>query len=110
MIPFRRRLLCAALVLHVIPIVTISGCRDYPRVATAEAQVLIQKFYTACNTKNDDRLNDCKKTFETLKAANRLTPGEIEGFEKIISLATDDQWSSAANEAMRFAEDQVSAW
>ncbi|HAC92413.1 MAG TPA: hypothetical protein DCF63_17555 [Planctomycetaceae bacterium] len=88
-------------------ILLLSGCHQQPEVNSREAMDLIKQVYTACNTKNAQRLSDSQKQFNQLLEEKLLSPAEESAFRKIFQLAQDDQWEAAQDQALSFAQAQV---
>lgn len=86
---------------------TLSGCGRHPKATTRESLDLIKQVYTACNTKNIDRLTACEKRFAELRESGKLSDNEAASFQKAIGLAKDSKWQQAQDLALRFAQDQV---
>ena len=91
----------------VLSLLFINACSRYPQVSSEESLKLIQRFHTACNTKNQDRLERCREELKTLVAEQKLSTKEEASFQKIISLAESNDWESAAAASLKFAKDQV---
>ena len=88
-------------------LISLAGCREYPRVTSRASLDLIKQVYTACNTANVERLAKCKEEIAELIASGELTPSEQQSFERIIALADAGQWQAASAESLQFAQDQV---
>jgi len=93
----------------VIPLLVIwwPGCRQYPPVSSVESLYLMKLLYTACNTKDPARLAKVEQEIEKLASVQKLTPAEMEAFNKIIGIAKEGRWQDAERAAFRFAQDQV---
>jgi hypothetical protein len=85
----------------------LAGCNQQPEVNSREAMDLIKQVYTACNTKNAQRLSESQKQFDQLLESKLLSPAEESAFRKIFQLAQDDQWEAAQDQALSFAQAQV---
>jgi len=99
--------LCVAILLAFF---FISGCNHHPVVSSPESQVLIQRFYTACNTRSVDRLSAAVKIYDQLKGSSKVLEAESKIFDQIIHLAREDRWEEAAETSIQFAEGQVNRW
>ena len=96
-----------ALSLGCMLLLAISGCREHPRVTSRESLDLIKQVYTACNTRNPERLDKCKVALEELISSGELSEAEQASFEKILELADAGEWQAAQSESLQFARDQV---
>lgn len=85
----------------------LSGCRSYPEVSSRESLELIKLVYTACNTRDRERLEECEKQLEELSLAGKIGTREMDAFRKTIDLAKNDDWEMAQNQALKFAQDQI---
>lgn len=85
----------------------LAGCNRQPEVSSREAMDLIKQVYTACNTKNAQRLSDSQKQFDELIESKLLSPAEESAFREIFQLAQNDQWETAQDLALSFAQAQV---
>ena len=88
-------------------LLAISGCREHPRVTSRESLDLIKQVYTACNTRNPERLNKCKVALDELVSNGEISEAEQQSFEKILKLAEAGEWQAAQSESLQFARDQV---
>lgn len=88
-------------------LVGLCSCNSQPRVASPEALVLIKQAYTACNTKNSQRLAATQEEFDELVAAGTLTDSEQRAFQEIFDLANAGHWEKAQSRAFSFAQSQV---
>lgn len=95
--------LCSAL----LALLTCSGCREHPRVTSRESLDLIKQVYTACNTRNVQRLDKCKADIAELSQSGQLTVAEKNSFERIMQLAEAGDWEKAQLKSLQFARDQV---
>jgi hypothetical protein len=93
--------------LGVLVILLLVGCNTQPRATTAESMELIKKVYTACNTKNTERLEKAEAELKTLVDQQLISEDERVEFESIITQAREGQWEKAQNRALSFAEAQV---
>ena len=93
-----------------LAVILISGCNHHPVVSSPESQVLIQRLYTACNTRNVERLTAAVKIYDQLKESSKVLEAESKIFDQIINLAREDRWEEAAETSLRFAEGQVNRW
>ncbi len=84
-----------------------SGCREHPKVTSRESQDLIKQFYTACNTRNIERLNECQTKLQQLETEGAISPAESESFNRILQQARAGDWSNAQANSLQFARDQV---
>jgi hypothetical protein len=94
----------------VVATAALPSCNRSPAVSSPESQRLIQRFYTACNTRNSERLEAAIQTYEQLIAQSKVGQAESEIFDRIINLARNDQWEQATETGLRFAEGQVNRW
>lgn len=83
------------------------GCDSQPEVASPEALNLIKKFYTAVNSKSEQRLADSVAELKELVGSQKLSTAEQRAFEEIADLARGGQWDKAQQRALSFAEAQV---
>jgi hypothetical protein len=83
------------------------GCGSTPTVTSPESQELILRFYTACNTKNPERLTSAIKIYRGLIDKNLVSPQEQASFDEVISLAEKGRWQDAADSAYAFSQSQV---
>jgi hypothetical protein len=83
------------------------GCQSQPEVTSPEAMVLIKKFYTAANSKNEQRLADSEADLKELVDAQKLSDAERQAFKEIADLARSGDWDTAQKRALSFAEAQV---
>lgn len=83
------------------------GCGSVPTVTTPESQELILRFYTACNTKNPERLKSAIEIYRGLIDKNLVSLQEQASFNEVISLAEKGRWQDAADEAYAFSQSQV---
>ena len=81
--------------------------RQYPPVTSPEALTLIKVLYTACNTRNAAQLLEIEATLKKLSETNSITSVERASFERILTLAKQEQWDAAQRASLRFAEDQM---
>lgn len=85
----------------------LAGCREHPRVTSAESLEFIKQVYTACNTKNSERLTACRSKFDELISQGQLGPAEQESFRKILGMAEAGEWQEAERSSLQFARDQI---
>ena len=83
------------------------GCRSYPEVTSAESQHFIKQVYTACNTKSIDRVSKCVERLNELTSQNLISKSEAAAFNRILELAKANDWQSAQDQALEFAQRQV---
>lgn len=83
------------------------GCSSYPTVTSPESQDFIKQVYTACNTKNSERLARCSERLAELTKDQMVTKDEAVAFERIINLAKTGDWSAAQQRTLDFAQRQV---
>ncbi len=83
------------------------GCREHPQVTSRESLDLIKQVYTACNTRNPDRLSKCKVKLGELSEQGLLTDRERTSFETILKSAEAGDWNTAQASSLQFARDQV---
>ena len=109
--PDRRRLwrLVGVAGLLTVPLLVIwwPGCRQYPAVTSKEGMQQMKLLYSACNTKDTERLGRVEQGVEKLTREGKLSPAEQEAFAKIIGMAKSDDWERAEKAAFKFAQDQV---
>lgn len=87
--------------------IMLAGCRDHPRVTSRESLDLIKQVYTACNTRNTERLSKCKQAISELSENGQLSEAEKSSFQSIVDLAEAGDWQTAQAESLQFARDQV---
>lgn len=103
-----RKLLGAAAALAlVVTLLWWPGCRQYPPVSSRENLDLIKLVYTACNTKNPQRLAMVEAKIDNAARSGEMSPQEEAGFRKIVALARGGDWQAAEAAALRFAQDQI---
>jgi hypothetical protein len=83
------------------------GCRQYPPVSSPESLTLMRRLYTACNTRDPQRLAGVEQRLAELEQDGKVTPEEKAGFERIIGMARAGDWEDAEKAAFKFAQDQV---
>ncbi len=83
------------------------GCRSQPRATSAESMDLIKQVYTACNTKNIERLDRAEAMLKTLIDQQLISGAEQVEFESILTQAREGKWDVAQRRALAFAEAQV---
>ena len=81
--------------------------REYPEVSSAKSLYLMRALYTACSSKNADRLSAVERGVESAKEEGSMSEAEYLAFVSIFARARDGAWNSAATESYRFARDQV---
>jgi len=103
-----RRLLGVAGLL-VVPLLLIwwPGCRQYPALTSKEAMQQMKLLYSACNTKDAERLGRVRQGVEKLSREGKLSPAEQEAFAVIVGMAKAGDWERAEKAAFKFAQDQV---
>jgi len=110
-VPDRRRLyrLGGTAGVLLVPLVVIwwPGCREYPAVTSKESLQNMKLLYSACNTKDTERLGRVEKGVEKLTRDGKLSPNEQEAFAKITGMARAGNWNDAEKAAFKFAQDQV---
>ncbi|HMO13248.1 MAG TPA: hypothetical protein PKD64_01460 [Pirellulaceae bacterium] len=79
----------------------------YPKVTHLEADKLMRQLYTACSSKDEQRLAAAHERFQKLIEADTISLAERKVFEKIFKTAQTGSWEKAATECLRFAQDQV---
>jgi hypothetical protein len=79
----------------------------HPEVSSAESLTLLRALYTACSSKNPERLEKVEQEVNRTQSAGKLTDEELESFQAIIAQAREGAWDEAARESYRFAEAQV---
>ncbi len=94
-------------VLGVLVMLMLVGCNTQPQATTAESMELIKQVYTACNTKNMERLEKAEAKLKTLVDQQVISEDERVEFESIIAQARAGQWEEAQSRALSFAEAQV---
>jgi hypothetical protein len=80
----------------------------YPKVTHPEADKLMRQLYTACSSKDEQRLTAAEERFQKLIDAETISAAERGAFEKIFKMARAGSWEKAASDCLRFAQDQVS--
>lgn len=105
----RLRWLLGAMALLAIPLAIIwwPGCRQYPPVTSKESLKLMKLLYSACNTKDPQRLAEVERRLAELEQQGKLSPEEKAGFDRIIGMAKEGNWEKAEAAAFKFAQDQV---
>lgn len=83
------------------------GCGSYPEVTSRESLELIKQVYTACNTRDVKRLEECEKQLEKLRLSGKMGAKEVNAFRKSLDLAKNGNWEEAQNQALKFAQDQI---
>lgn len=94
-------------VLCILVMLLLVGCNPQPRATTAESMELIKQVYTACNTKNTERLEKAEAKLKTLVDQQLISEDERVEFESIIVQAREGQWEKAQHRALSYAEAQV---
>ena len=93
-----------------VPLVLISllsGCREHPAVTSRESLDLIKQVYTACNTRNSQRLEKCRQAYAELVEKGMLSEAERASFTRILDTAASGDWETAQASSLQFARDQV---
>ncbi len=85
---FRRAMFCQLLIMVCLSL----GCREHPQVTSRESLEFIKQVYTACNTRNAQRLSACKSKLDELVAQGQLSEAEQKSFRGILSSAEAGQW------------------
>jgi hypothetical protein len=67
----------------------------------------IKQVYTACNTKNLQRIEACVNRLAELESEGKISKPEIESFERVLELAKNGDWESAQKISLQYAQDQV---
>lgn len=93
--------------LLVFAVASLGGCRQHPKVTSRESLDFIKQVYTACNTKNPERLAECVERLAELVALGKVSNKEIKSFKKVLELAGKGEWESAQTTALKYAKDQV---
>ena len=83
------------------------GCSRYPEVTSPESQSFIQQVYTACNTRDVERLKKCQQKLVELVEANQVGEAEQREFERILELARSGKWEESQEASLDFAKRQV---
>ena len=83
------------------------GCDHPPEVTSAKSQELILRFYTACNTRNPERLKAAKQVFQELIDAGKVSASEQTRFNQLVELTDQGRWEQAADKAYAFSQAQV---
>lgn len=91
----------------VLLLLGLGGCREHPRVTSRESLEFIKQVYTACNTRNPERLKVCRVKLDELVAQSQLSESEQESFRSIIRIAEAGDWDSAQRSSLQFARDQI---
>jgi len=94
-------------VLGILVLLLLAGCNAQPRATTAASMELIKQVYTACNTRNMERVEKADAKLKTLVDQQLISEGERVEFESILSQARAGQWAEAQRRALSFAEAQV---
>ncbi len=82
------------------------GCREHPRVTSRESLDLIKQVYTACNTRNQERLAASRQKLDQLATAGQLSQPSKISFRRILSTAESGDWESAQRSSLQFARDR----
>jgi hypothetical protein len=92
-----------------IPVLVLwwPGCRQYPEVTSKESLKLIKQLYTACNTRDSDRLAKVEERLAKIEADGKMSEREVDAFRAIIDLAREGEWERAERASFKFAQDQV---
>ena len=85
------------------------GCKKYPPVSSKESLELMKLLYSACNTRDTERLERVEKGVTELAAEGKMTDEEKKTFDQIIGWARAGKWEKAEDAAFKFAKDQVGA-
>ncbi|MCC6511329.1 MAG: hypothetical protein IT423_19665 [Pirellulaceae bacterium] len=85
----------------------IAGCREHPQVTSRHSLDLIKQVYTACNTRNPERLTRCRQKYDQLVAQGELSDAEQASFQRILQSADSGDWPAAQSASLQFARDQV---
>jgi hypothetical protein len=80
---------------------------QYPVITHPEADLLVRQLYTACSSRDDQRLAAAGQRFQALVEGAAISPAERQAFERIFDMAKAGNWDIAAKASLRFAEDQV---
>ncbi len=80
---------------------------SFPVITHPEADRLLRQLYTACSSRDMEKLSAARERFEILKNNNIVTVTEQSAFEKIFKWAERQFWNIAARDCLRFAEDQI---
>jgi hypothetical protein len=83
------------------------GCRHYPQITSPQGMQLVKLLYTACNTRDLNRLESAEKQLAAIKLEGKISASEIVSFEAIIAQAKRGEWAQAEKASFRFIEDQV---
>lgn len=97
----------AGLLVIALAVIWRPGCRYYPPVSSPESLQLIKLVYSACNTRNQERLAQAEKSLAELVREEKVTAREKASFEAIFALARDGEWTQAEEASFRFAQDQI---
>ncbi len=81
--------------------------REYPEATSTESMQLIKALYTACSSRNADRLASVDKQLATIRSEGKLQDREFDAFKSIIAQAEQGDWKKAADACYQFAQDQV---
>ena len=68
---------------------------------------MLRLLNTACNTRDEAKLNDAERTMNELERRGKLTTAEKASFARIISAARSGDWATAEADAFHMASDQV---
>ncbi len=90
-----------------IGLLVLAGCNTQPRATSAESMDLIKQVYTACNTKNLERLDAAEVKLKLLVEQQLISTPEQEEFEAIVAIARERKWEESQRRALAFAEAQV---
>jgi hypothetical protein len=81
--------------------------KTYPEATSPDGLMLIRAVYTACSSRNEERLSRVEQRLATAHADGQLTSDERAAFDAIIHQARSGDWQGATRESYAFAEDQV---
>lgn len=88
-------------------IIFAAGCSRSPKVTSPVGLELIKALYTACSSKNMERLAKVTSALETAKEKGEVSEAEFVEFSRIIELAKSGQWTTAADASWAFAKAQT---
>ena len=81
--------------------------KSYPETTSSEGLKLIRALYTACSSRNEERLARVERELTELENRGALSEAERAAFGSIIEQAHTGDWKAAIDESYQFAEDQV---
>lgn len=103
----RGRIALAILGLLTLLLLALPLGRSFPPPSGPDSLALVQQLYTACNTRDPQRLHQVERRLDELHRQQLITPAEHQACQRIIDMAKNGQWDHAAQRSLRFAQHQV---